>query len=316
MIHKHDLLSLTNEKLRRNATFASLTVATLLIITKCVAYEMTDSVSMLSSLLDSCFDLLASLVTAYGVHSALRPPDADHRYGHGKAEPLAVLAQAVFIIGSSVFLGYEAITRFYHPQDIHHEMVGYGVMAMAIILTVILVAFQHHVMRETHSAAIGADRLHYVGDLAGNIAVVAAFLLHRFTGYDFFDPLFALMIAVGLLASAFHILKQALFNLMDAELPDETRAKICDIVLRQQGVQGVHDMRTRSDSDRIFIEIHVEMDAHMTLHIAHEVSETIVAAIVAEIPNADVLVHQDPAGLPEDRLDHQIARQEAINDKT
>ncbi len=314
MIHKHDLLAISNEKLRRSATIASVSVATILIITKCVAYWMTDSVSLLSSLLDSGFDLLASLVTAYGVHSALRPPDSDHRYGHGKAEPIAVLAQAVFIIGSSVFLGYEAITRFTHPQNITHETVGYGVMALAIVLTMMLVAFQHHVVHETHSVAIGADRLHYIGDLAGNLAVVAAFLLQRFTGYDFFDPLFALAIAAGLLASAFHILKQALFNLMDAELPDDQRAKIRDIVLRQKGVQGVHDMRTRSDSDRIFIEIHVEMDADMTLRTAHEISETICAAIVAEIPNADVLVHQDPTGLVEDRLDHQIARQDSIND--
>src|SRR6202044_954283 len=99
----------------------SIGVAALLIAAKLAAYFLTDSVAMLSSLLDSTIDLLASGVTAYGVASALRPPDREHRFGHGKAEPLAALAQAAFIVGSSALLGYEALSRFYNPHDIQHE---------------------------------------------------------------------------------------------------------------------------------------------------------------------------------------------------
>lgn len=309
VIDKHEILSIGNDKLRRMATYASIGVATVLIIAKLAAYLMTDSVAMLSSLFDSLFDLVASLVTAYGVASALRPPDREHRYGHGKAEPLAALAQSVFIIGSSILLACEAAARLSAPHEITHEVVGYGVMALAIILTIALVSFQHHVVHETHSAAIGADRLHYVGDLAVNLAVVAAFILHQVTGQNWFDPVFAFGIASGLAVSAFYILKHALRALMDAELPEDRRATIRDIVLRQPGVCGVHDMRTRSDSDRIFIELHVEMDGGLTLNDAHRLSEQIVDAIGKEIPNADVVIHQDPAGIVEDRLDVQIERQ-------
>jgi len=308
MIHKHEMLAITNDRLRRAATYASITVATLLIISKLAAYLVTDSVAVLSSLFDSIFDLVASLVTAYGVASALRPPDHNHRYGHGKAEPLAALAQSAFIIGSSLVLAYEALARFFHPQEISHDTVAYGVMIVAIILTIALVSFQHHVIHKTGSAAIGADRLHYVGDLAVNLAVVAAFILHHFTGFNGFDPIFGIAIASGLLVSAFHILKHALYALMDAELPVEERDKIRMIVLRQPGVQGVHDMRTRSDSDRIFIELHVEMDGGMNLREAHALSEKIESAVQAELPHADILVHQDPAGLDEDRLDTQIEK--------
>jgi ferrous-iron efflux pump FieF len=315
MIDKQELLSIENAKLRRLATFASISVASILIIAKLFAYLTTDSVSVLSSLLDSVFDLVASLVTAYGVASALRPPDHNHRYGHGKAEPLAALAQSAFIIGSSLLLVFESVDRIYHPHDISHETIGYVVMALAIVLTLALVFFQHHVVHKTHSIAIGADRLHYAGDVAVNLAVVGAFVLHHFTQQNWFDPIFAIAIAGGLLISAFHILKQALIALMDAELPNEQRENIHSIVRHQKGVVGVHDMRTRSDSDRIFIELHVEMDGAMTLQEAHELSEEIMLALYAEIPNADIVIHQDPAGLEEDRRDTQIAERWATSAK-
>ena len=308
MIDKHGILAIDNDRLRRLATCASIGVAAILIIAKLIAYLMTDSVAMLTSLFDSTFDLVASVITAYGVASALRPPDREHRYGHGKAEPLAVLAQAIFIIGSAVVLGYEAASRLYHPHEITNEAVGYGVMAVAIVMTVALIAFQHHVVRRTHSTAVGADKLHYIGDLAVNLSVVAAFLLHQLTGLSWFDPVFAIAIASGLLASAFHILKQSLFALMDAELPREQRQKIRNIVCAQEGVYGIHDMRTRSDSETIFIELHVEMDGHITLLAAHDLSEKIIDAINVEFPNADITIHQDPAGIEEDRLDVRIEK--------
>jgi ferrous-iron efflux pump FieF len=311
MIDKKEILAIGDDRLRRLATYASIGVASVLIIAKLIAFLTTGSVAVLSSLFDSVFDLVASVITAYGVARALRPPDYEHRYGHGKAEPLAALAQSIFIIGSSVLLVYEAAVRLFHPQAIVHEGVGYIVMGLAVVLTLVLVSFQHHVVHKTNSMAVGADRLHYIGDLAVNLAVVAAFLLHQVTGFNWFDPIFAFGIAAGLLASAVHILKQALFALMDAELPDSQRLLIHSIVMRQAGVLGVHDMRTRSDGDRIFIELHVEMDGHMTLRAAHDLAEKIVAALRAEIRNADVTIHQDPAGLIEERLDVQIEKQMA-----
>jgi ferrous-iron efflux pump FieF len=306
MMHKEALLAIGNDKLRQMATYASVSVAVVLIAAKLAAYFMTDSVSMLSSLLDSTIDLIASLVTVYGVANALRPPDREHRFGHGKAEPLAALAQAAFIVGSSVLLAYEALSRFYNPHDIRNETTGYGVMGLAIALTLVLILFQRFVVRRTGSMAINADRFHYVGDLAVNFAVVAAFGIHEFTGWNWLDPSFALAIAAGLIVGAWHIAAHALTVLMDHELPEEARTKIRALVTALPYVKGLHDMRTRSDSDRAFIELHVEMDASMTLRQAHEVAENIEAAVQKSFPNADVLIHQDPAGIKEPRLDEQI----------
>jgi len=312
MMHRHEILAIGNARLRRLATYASIGVALALIVSKLGAYLMTDSVAMLSSLLDSTIDLLSALVTAFGVANALRPPDRQHRFGHGKAEPLAALAQAAFIVGSSVLLGYEAINRIVHPHDIQHEAIGYWIMGFAIVLTLGLIKFQHLVIKRTSSIAIGADRLHYMGDLMINVAVIGAFALHQWTGILWFDPVFAIIVAASLSGMALHIARHALDVLMDKELPESDREKIRAIVKSHPDVRGLHDMRTRSDSDRVFVELHVEMDGDKPLTKAHEISEGIVAMLRKEYPNADVLVHQDPLGHFEDRLDEQIARREAV----
>jgi len=292
--------------MRRSATYASMVVSITLIAAKLTAFFNTDSVAILSSLLDSTIDLLAAAVTTFGVASALRPPDHDHRYGHGKAEPLAALAQAAFITGSSVLLLYEALSRLYHPQAIKDEDFGYVVMIFAIVLSVSLVIYQHYVVRRAGSMAINADRLHYMGDVAVNAAVIVAFGLYQLTGIEWFDPLFAILIALALTFNAYRIATQALHVLMDRELPDSDREKIKTIVRAQSSVRGMHDLRTRTDGERIFIEFHLELDGNMPIKEAHEIDEAIMRDIHKAFPQADVLVHQDPAGIHEQRLDEQI----------
>ncbi|HSK38634.1 MAG TPA: cation diffusion facilitator family transporter, partial [Arenibaculum sp.] len=183
------------DRLRRLATYASVGVALTLIVAKLAAYVLTGSVSLLSSLIDSSTDLLASAVTLFGVRHAMRPPDRSHRFGHGKAEPLAALAQAAFVTGSAVFLSYEAVNRFVRPEPIREGWIGIAVMVLAIVLTLALVAYQRHVVRRTGSVAIDADSLHYRGDLFINLAVIAVLLLSRFSQWPYFDPLFAVAIA-------------------------------------------------------------------------------------------------------------------------
>jgi len=308
VIEKEQLLSIGNDRLRRLATYASITVASILIVAKLVAYLMTDSVAVLSSLLDSTIDLVASLVTAYGVATALEPPDREHRYGHGKAEPLAALAQSGFIIGSSILLGYEAISRLFHPHALQNEVVGYGSMLLAIVLTIVLVLFQYVVVKRTRSVAIGADHLHYMGDLGVNIAVIVSLALYRVTGITWFDPLFGIAIAGALSATAVRIALRSIDMLMDKELGEADRAGIKAIVQRHPKALGVHDMRTRYDSDHIFVELHIEMEPGITLAAAHEITDAITTDIMKAYPHADVLVHMDPEGLEEERLDAQIAR--------
>lgn len=292
--------------LRRRAAFASILVASLLITAKLIAYLMTNSVALLSSLFDSASDLMASLITAYGITNALRPPDRKHRFGHGKAEPLAALIQAIFIASSALFLAHKAVLRFFNPVPIENDLVGGAVMVLSIVLTWMLIFFQQRVVKATGSQAIQADRLHYVGDIAVNLAVITSILLRQLTEIEGLDPFFALGITAWLLLSAHKIFRLALAALMDEELPQCDREKIGKIVLNQKDVQGFHDMRTRTDGDRIFIELHVEMDGNMSLQKAHDLTEKITGAIIEELPKADILIHQDPVGMKEFRLDEQL----------
>ncbi len=285
------------QRLRQTAAYASVAVSTLLIVGKLVAYLATDSVTMLSSLVDSTLDLLGAAVTAFGIASAVRPPDQDHRFGHGKAEPLATLAQAAFITGSAVLLVYEAISRLYEPHEIHNDGVAYAVTGFSVVAILGLVALQTSVVRQTGSMAIRADRLHYLNDLAVNLAVLVAFGLHHWVQRAWIDPVFTLFIAVGLAASGYSVARTALDALMDREVPETDRARIRAIIAGQPGVTGVFAMRTRTDGDRIFVEVDVEMDGGLTLQEAHTIGVAVADAVRQEIPRVDVLLHEDPAGV-------------------
>lgn len=300
LLHSDDM------RLKRLATAASMSVATVLIITKITAFLMTNSVSLLSSLMDSFFDLLASLVTMLGVIHAATPADENHRYGHGKIEALAALAQAVFVLGSSLFLVVESVRRFITPEAVRDAEIGIGVMLLSIIMTGALISFQKYVVRKTKSVAIAADRLHYTGDLLMNAAVIAALLLATYTGWSYFDPLFALLIAGVLLRGAWGILMSSSDILMDKELPEADRRRIEEIATSHPHVESIHDLRTRSSGNHLFIEFHIEMDGSMTLSRAHDITEELEKKLYAAFPKAEILMHQEPAGINDHRLDHRI----------
>jgi len=293
--------SAASTRLMRIATYASVAVAVSLIAVKCIAWILTDSVSLLSTLIDSLLDLAASLVNLVAVRHALTPPDREHRFGHGKAEPLAALGQSTFIAGSAIFLVIEAIRRFYTPRPLDHSEVGIGVMIFAIVVTVALTRYQAHVVRETGSLAIKADSVHYLSDILVNGAVIVALILVMQFGWLYADPVIGLAIAAYILKSAWTIAAGAYDMLMDRELPDEDRARIKQIVLAHGEVIAVHDLRTRASGPLTFIQIHVEMDGNMNLYRAHEVADDVEAQLREVYPGAEVIIHQDPHGIEEDR---------------
>jgi ferrous-iron efflux pump FieF len=288
-----------NGDLLRRATYASMAVAVSLILVKAGAWMSTGSVSVLSSLLDSLLDAAASLVNLFAVRQALVPADAEHRFGHGKAEPLAGLLQSAFIGGSAILLGLEAIQRLASPRPVANESVGIGVMVFAMILSLALVAYQRRVIRATGSVAIDADSLHYRGDILMNAAVIASLVLSIGGNWPFVDPLFAICIVCAILYSAWMIMRSSLDRLMDRELPDTDRERIREIAQRHSEVRAVHDLRTRSSGPDVFIQLHIEMDGGMTLLRSHAIADEVERELKAAFPNAEIIIHQDPAGLVE-----------------
>lgn len=289
-------------RLMRIATVASMSVALCLIGAKTVAWLLTESVSMLSSLVDSSLDFLASLVTFLAVRQALTPADADHRFGHGKAEALAGLTQAGFIAASGGGLLLNVGERVLHPQHVQQEMVGVAVSAGAIVLTLGLVTFQSYVVRRSGSIAIGADKAHYMTDIVSNLAVGAALFLSGRFDLPLIDAVVAGAVAIYLLFGAWHVGIASLDVLMDRELPDGDRLRIVDIAKRHPEVQDIHDLRTRSSGLTKFIQLHIELDPALPLTRAHEIGDQVEADIQAAFPDAEIILHVDPYGVEERRV--------------
>ncbi len=286
-----------DDTLRKAATYASSGVAIVLIAAKLVAWFASDSVALFSSLIDSLLDLGASLVTLLAVRHALMPADREHRFGHGKAEPLAALAQSGFIAGSAVLLTFEALDRILEPRAVEHTELALSVMVLSILLTVALVMFQSYVIRRTQSLAIGADSVHYKADLFANTGVIATLVAVSYFDAPILDPIFGLGIAVYMLTGAWQIGSEAYQMLMDRELPDEDRARIRDLALAFPAVLGVHDLRTRRSGPDTFIQMHLDFNGALSLNHVHSVADAVEKELMEAFPGAEVFVHEDPVSI-------------------
>lgn len=281
--------------LARRAAIASVTVALFLGLLKAWAAWKTGSVAMLASLADSGLDLVASLVTLAGVHWASQPADAEHRFGHGKAEALAALFQVVVIAVSAFAILVRAIPRLLAPTPALAPEAGIGVSLVAMGATLALITYQKSVVRRTGSIAIGTDRIHYSSDLLLNAAVIAALLIDTL-GITGADAVFGIAIAFWLMFGAWRASEAALDQLMDREWPDEKRRRVVEIAAAHPRLKGLHDLRTRTSGSHDFAQFHVWLAPTMTVAEAHDIVETLEQRLVAEFPGSEFLIHIDPEG--------------------
>jgi ferrous-iron efflux pump FieF len=254
-------------------------------------------------------DAAASILNLMAVRQAFVPADREHRFGHGKAEPLAGLGQAAFIGGSAVLLFIEAVHHLSDPTLPANSAIGIAVMAVAIAITLGLVAYQRYVIRHTGSVVVSADELHYRSDVILNASVILSLLISSATGWPYADPLFGIAIGLWIIYGAWQVASKALVQLMDHELPDAERARIRAIAQAHPEVTAVHDLRTRAAGPTAFIQVHLEMDGGMTLAQAHRVADEVEAALLQAFPHTEVMIHQDPSGIEEPRQSFPAASQ-------
>ena len=251
---------------------------------------------MLGSLIDSVLDTAASLINMYFIRSALRPADTEHRFGHGKAEPIGGMLQAMIIGGSALFLIAEAIRRFSHPAIPDHSSLGINIMLISSVLVAALVLFQRYVAKHTGSLIVSADALHGFGDILINVGVIIALFISTRFNAPIFDPIIALALAGILLRGAWSIGKEAIQQLMDTEFSHQERDQIRTIARRHSKVTDIHDLRTRRAGLSSFIQMHLEMDGKLNLQEAHTIADEVEKSIQVAFPEAEVLIHQDPHG--------------------
>jgi len=283
-------------RLTVNAALASVAAALFLLVLKAAAAWETGSVAMLGSLADTALDLLAALVTLYGVRVAATPADHDHRFGHGKAEALAALFQVALITASAAVIAWRAIERLTYDQRATDAEFGVAVSLIAIGVTFALLAYQRRIIAVTGSVAIRADSVHYQSDLLLNLAVAAALLLEQVAGLTGADPIFGIAIALWLAWGAFKASSQAIDQLMDKEWPEEKRQRFLEAAARHPELRGIHDFRTRRSGSRDFAQFHMYVARDMTVEEAHGVMDEVEARIAEEFPGVEVLIHLDPEG--------------------
>ena len=282
--------------LSTRAALASVSSALILLGLKGWAAIETDSVAMLGSLADTGLDLLASLVTLFGVRVAAQRADSDHRFGHGKAEALVALVQVMIIAISAVAIAVRSVQRLAHGAATSNAELGIGVSLVAIALTLALTLYQSSVVKRTRSVAIATDQLHYQSDMLLNGAVIVALALDQYLHLAGADAIFGLVLAAWLGWGAYTSSGHALSQLMDKEWPEEERAAFLAAAADYPDLAGLHDLRTRSSGTHRFVQFHLWVPGEWTVREAHDRIDTIEEALQERFPNTEILIHLDPEG--------------------
>jgi len=305
---RHEAATATAPALKSLSARVTLIVAIVLVVVKLAAWLATGSMALLASAVDSLVDTGASVVTLLGVHYAQRPPDRDHRFGHGKGEAVAAFTQASFLAGAAFVLAFQSVERLAFPVPLKALEVGVWLLGASLLIACGLVAMQTWVVRRTRSTAIAADRAHYLADIAVNAAALLSLRVTQWSGWTRTDPVFALAISGYMLWSAAAIAGAALEQLLDRELPREERRRIKEAVRACAGVRDLHDLRTRFSGDRTFVEYHLEVDPGLTVEAGHAIGDTTEAAVQRLLPGTvEATAHLEPHGIDDTRLDDAVA---------
>jgi cation diffusion facilitator family transporter len=285
--------------LTRRVTLLSVATALILVCLKAAVWLISGSVALLASTADSGLDLLASGATFWAVRYAAAPPDAEHRYGHGKAEAFASLIQAGLVFASAALIAEEAVPRLFHPQPVERGAWAIGVMVISTLLTGLLIAAQTHMLRRGDSVAVAADRTHYLADLASNLVALAGIAAVTLLGWNRLDAVAGLIVAGVLLWGAIRVFGRASDQLLDHELSPESRTRIIALMTADPRILDVHQLRTRAAGPIIHIQMHADLDPDLTLEAAHKVVVAAEKRVLDAFPAADILIHPDPRGRAE-----------------
>lgn len=284
------------QRLVTRAAWTASFVSGFLLILKFIAWWLTNSISLLAFLTDGFADLIASLLNLWVLKYALQPPDADHPFGHGKAESLAALVQSILLFSLAVFLFISALHRILLPRPTIESMVALTITVISFFVTLGLVRFQRRIIRATGSLVIRADMLHYQSDLLLNGGVLLALVL-QFFKLPFSDGFFGTIISLYIVYTAVQVAKEAIRMLLDTALPETDQQTILAIAKGQSNVLGIHDVRMRQAGKTRFVQLHIELLDNLPLLEAHRIGDTIELAIRDRFPDADVVIHLDPQSL-------------------
>jgi cation diffusion facilitator family transporter len=281
---------------------AALSVASnsALILLKAIAGTITGSVALLTEALHSATDLIASIVALFSVRAADVPADESHPYGHEKIEDMAAAIEGVLILVGSVVIAFEAVRHLIEGRGVERLGIGIAVLALSIAVNFVVSRTLSRRAQATGSPALAADAAHLSTDMLSSGGVLAALVLVAATGWDWLDPVVALVVAAVVAFAGVRILTRSSRVLVDETLPDPELDTIRDVVaaFADRGIVGFHELRGRQAGARRHIDLHVQFRSGTTLEDAHRTAHQLQDAIRERLGSADVLIHLEP----EDRV--------------
>jgi cation diffusion facilitator family transporter len=287
---------MSSEPSKAGAAALSVASNSALILLKAIAGAITGSVALLTEALHSATDLVASIVALFSVRAADVPADESHPYGHEKIEDMAAAIEGVLILVGSAVIVFEAIRHLIAGTGVQRLGIGMAVLGLSIIVNFFVSRTLSRRAKATHSPALAADAAHLTTDMATSAGVLLGLALVAVTGWDWLDPVIALIVATVIAVTGVRILTRSSRVLVDETLPDPELEAIRDVVAEfaDRGVVGFHELRGRQAGARRHIDLHVQFRPGTTLEEAHRTAHSLQDAIRERLGDADVLIHLEP----------------------
>ncbi len=266
-----------------------------LAILKLATGIFTGSLAVLTSAIDSLLDILMSGINLMAIHHAEQPADEQHPYGHGKFESLATIFQALVIAASGCWIIYEAVQRMIEPSPIKQTGIGIIVMSISTVASIMISRHLLRVAKETDSSALEADSLHFSMDVYTNLALLVGLILLSRFNLPWLDPVMSLMVAFYILIESLRLLRQAMRDILDEQLPEAVRHEIESLIDdHKHELFGYHNLRTRRAGSQKLIDFHLTVCKHLSVEEAHDITDYIEKKIGDEIIGTDVTIHVEP----------------------
>ncbi len=276
---------------------------------KGVAWALTGSVGLLSDALESFVNLAGALMALWMMWLAEQPADANHAWGHGKAEYFSSAFEGFLIFLAAVSIAVSAVLRLMNPKELEAVAVGLGVSVAASVINFAVARVLLSVGKKHHSVILEADAHHLMTDVWTSVGVIVGVGLVVVTGWLWLDPVLALLVAANILFTGFKLMKRSASGLMDGALPKDMVAKVEALLesYRKQGF-GFHALRTRQAGSRAFVTVHVLVPGSWTVKQGHDLAERLEVEMLALLPNGHVMTHLEPLEDPVSLLDEGLDR--------
>jgi cation diffusion facilitator family transporter len=270
---------------------------TFLVALKLVVGLLMGSVSVLSEAIHSAMDLVAALVARYSVKRSAEPADHDHAYGHGQYENLSGFFEGALIFVAAAIIVYEAMKRLFDASEVEFLGAGMAVMAVSAGVNMIVSRKLFKVAKETESLALEADAYHLMTDVWTSAGVFVALGVIFVTGWEFVDPVVAIIVAALIFRAAYDITKRSCDGLLDRSLPDQEMHVLETVMARHRSYFiDYHRLRTRKTGAERQVDLHVTVPRDMSVSDSHELVERLEREVREALPGSTVVVHVEPCG--------------------